>query len=333
MKTLKLKGPSLTGLGGVIVAGFIGSTCFAAAAQAATPAVERLQQEWRTAIAKTPTPGSGCYTATYPLTLWRQVECVKAPDRPYLPASGGGHAQTVGDGHDYAAGTATLTSAAVGSFPKAKHLLSESDDGQNVYSIQLNSNFMSGDQACSTAFNPGNCLGWLQYVYSSSSHAAFMQYWLIHYSGGSVHCPGGWNSFSDDCYKNSSATGVPQEPITDLPKISLSGSAVHAGLDTLKFMDGTNAYSTTGQDSVMFLADGWNASEFNVIGDGGGSQANFNVGTALSVEIDVTDGTADAPTCQANAGTTGETNNLNLKKCTASGGATPKISFKEVLKK
>ena len=66
----------------------------------------------------------------------------------------------------------------------------------NVYSIQLNSNFMSGDQACAGANNPSQCLGWLQYVYSSSEHAAFMQYWLIRYTGGTVHCPAGWNSFS-----------------------------------------------------------------------------------------------------------------------------------------
>ena len=82
----------------------------------------------------------------------------------------------------------------------------------------------------------------------------------------------------------------------------------------------------------MFLADGWKGSEFNVIGDGGGSQANFNVGTALTVEIDLTDGTTGAPVCQANDGTTGETNNLNLKRCTASGGGVPSVVFKEVLR-
>jgi hypothetical protein len=299
----------------------------------ANPNVERLQQAWRAAIAHAPTPGNGCYTASYPLTTWTKVPCVTAPNRPYIPRSGVGGSQTVGNGNDYAAVTATLTSNAVGSFPKVKHLTSETDEGQkNVYSIQLNSNFISGDQACAGANNPPQCLGWLQYVYSSSSHAAFMQYWLIRYTGGTVHCPSGWNTASPDCYKNSAAVSVPQEPITDLPGINLTGNAVGGGLDTLTFMDGANAYSTTGQDSVMFLAEGWNGSEFNVIGDGGGSEAVFNTGTALSVEIDVTDGTTEAPTCQAHDGTTGETNNLNLKKCKAAGGAVPKVTFGESLK-
>ena len=109
-------------------------------------------------------------------------------------------ALTVGNGNDYAAVTATLTSNAVGSFPSVKRLKSETDFGRaNVYSLQLNSNFMSSDQACSGANNPSQCLGWLQYVYSSSEHASFMQYWLIRYTGGTVHCPAGWNSAGQDC--------------------------------------------------------------------------------------------------------------------------------------
>jgi hypothetical protein len=268
------------------------------------------------------------------MTTWITVACVTAPNRPYLPRSGGGRSQTVGDGNDYAAVTSTLTSNAVGSFPVARRLKTETDEGQaNVYSLQLNSNFISGDQACAGANNPSQCLGWLQYVYSSSEHAAFMQYWLIHYTGGSVHCPGGWNSFSGDCWKNSSAVFAPQEVVTDLPQINLSGNAVNGGLDTLVFMDGTNAYSTTGQDSVMFLSAGWTGSEFNIIGDGGGSEAVFNPGTSLTVQIDLTDGTSAAPTCQANDGTTGETNNLNLKRCKAKGGKVPRVRFKEALAK
>jgi hypothetical protein len=300
----------------------------------ANPSVERQQQAWRAAISQAPAPGNGCFTASYPLTTWTKVDCVEAPNRPYIPRIGGGGSQTVGNGNDYAAVTATLTSNAVGSFPKVKHVTSETDGGRsNVYSLQLNSNFMSSDPACSGAYNPSECLGWLQYVYSSSEHAGFMQYWLIRYTGGTVKCPSGWNSFSPDCYKNSAAVSVPQEPITDLAAITLTGNAVNGGLDTLTFVDGANAYKTTGQDTVMYLATGWTGSEFNVIGDGGGSEAVFNAGAALTVEIDVTDGTTAAPTCKADDGTTGETNNLTLGACKVKGGAVPKISFKESLKK
>jgi hypothetical protein len=299
----------------------------------AYPTLAQLQS-WHAAIAHAPKPAKGCYTAAYPKSTWIKVACVAAPNLPYIPRGGAAGSLAVGDGNDYAAVSSTLTSNAVGSFPIVKQLKSETDGGQaNVYSIQLNSNFMSGDQACAGADNPSQCLGWLQFVYSSSSRAAFMQYWLIDYTGGTVHCPAGWNSYSKDCYKNSSAVFVPQEVVTQLSQMNLSGNAVNGGVDTLVYMDGANAYSTTGQDSVMYLSDGWTGSEFNIIGDGGGSQADFNLGTALTVEIDLTDGTTDVPTCQAHDGTTGETNNLNLKACTATGGNVPGVRFKESLKK
>lgn len=321
----------------IIAAGILGSACLMASAQAATSDTERLHQNWRAAIARTAVPDKGCFTAEYPLTVWKQVACGTAPNIPYLPRSGAGSGQTTGDGNDYAAVTATLTSSATGSFPTVKGLTSETDGGQhNVYSIQLNSNFMSNDQACAGAVTPSKCLGWEQFVYSSSSHEAFMQYWLIHYSGTGVKCPGGWNSFSDDCYKNSNSVSVPQEPVTDLSKISLSGTAVAGGIDTINFTDDAHAFSVTGQDSVMFLAAGWTASEFNIIGDGGGSQANFNAGTKLTVRIDLTDGTTAAPVCQANDGTTGETNNLNLGACKAKKGkgvTLPSVQFVESLAK
>ena len=310
---------------GLVVAG--GLMSFAPAAQAAAPDAAHLQA-WRTAIGHTATPGGGCFEASYPLTVWRKTACTTAPNRPYVPAIGAHNgAQTTGDGHDYALVSSSIASAMEGSFPKAKNLKTETDGGQNVYSIQLNSNFMSNNQACASANVPANCLAWLQYVYSSSEHASFMQYWLINYSGGSMHCPSGWNSFSQDCYKNSAAKSTPQEPITDLPQMTMSGSAVGSGVDTLVFTDGGNAYSTTGQDSVVYLSTGWTESEFNVIGDGGGSQANFSAGTKLTVKINVTNGSTAAPVCQANDGTTGETNNLNLGKCKVKPGKKKNLPF------
>ena len=314
-------------LAGGLIAGALAASACLTSAQAA-PDIARLQAAWRTTISHTPTPGKGCFTATYPVTVWREVGCVTAPSRPYVPATGHSGAQTTGDGNDYAAVSATLVSAMEGSFPKAKGLKSETDGGANVYSIQLNSNFMSNDQACAGSSNPANCLGWLQYVYSSSEHSAFMQYWLIYYD---TTCPGGWFTYRSGshtfCYKNSKAVSVPQEPITDLPQMTLTGTAVSGGNDTLNFVDGGSAYSTNGLDTVMYLSAGWTEGEFNVIGDGGGSQANFNTGTKLTVKIAVTNGTNDKPVCQANDGTTGETNNLTLGKCKAKPGKKGNLPF------
>ena len=63
---------------------------------------------------------------------------------------------------------------------------------------------------------------------------------------------------------------------------------------------------------MVTLAGYWNATEFNVIGDGGGSEAQFNRGSSVKVNIALDDGSSTAPTCQAHDGTTGETNNLTL---------------------
>jgi hypothetical protein len=319
--------------GFAVTASLVGGLFFATGAQAAPSVSDARLDAWTTAIAKTPVPSEGCFTASYPDTAWTKTACVTVPLRPFIPTHGvHGWTGTTGDGNDYAAVTSTLTSSGVGSFPVVTGLKTETDEGHaNDYSLQLNSNFMSSDPACAGAANPQNCLGWEQFVYSSGEDAAFMQYWLITYG---PKCPAGWNSFSGDCYKNSNAVGVPLQVIKQLKNLKLSGSAVANGIDTLILTTKKGkAYSTTGQDSVVYLADGWTASEFNVIGDGGGSEAVFNAGTSLTVQIDLTDGSTNAPTCQAHDGTTGETNNLDLGSCTASGGQTPSVSFTDSLPK
>lgn len=299
----------------------------AGTAGAATEA--QLQSVWRAAISQTPTPKAGCFTAAYPAVRWTATACVAAPNTPYIPrhgAAGWTNANGAGNGNDYAAVANGLISQGVGSFPTVTGVRSEKDGGSNVYSIQLNSQFFASP-ACSGATNPNSCLGWEQFVYSSSSQAGFMQYWLINYGS---RCPaGGWMSYSGDCYRNSAAVSIPKEAITQLARLNLSGAAVSGGQDTLTFTTASRAYSTTGADSVVTLANYWNAAEFNIIGDGGGSEAKFNRSSSVTVNIALADGSSAAPTCKANDGTTGETNNLTLGPCTASGGSTPSVKFTE----
>jgi len=308
-----------------------GALCAAAlssafAAPAADEVVARAQESWREAIAQSEVPAEGCFHASYPSMEWKAVECAVAPDIRFLPRTGRS-SQTVGDGTDYAAGVGTgLISKTVGSFPSVTGVTSETGvGGANSYSLQLNSNFMN-TAACDGAAVPANCLDWLQYVYSSDYDEAFMQYWLINWN---TACPHGWNSYGGDCYKNSAAVTVPQEPITDLGTIKISGAAKAGGKDTMIMTVGTEAYTTTGKDSVVYLATGWAESEFNIFGDGGGSTAKFNTGSTIKVKIAVTNGTTDEPVCASNAGTTGETNNLTLGSCTAKSAATPYIEFTE----
>jgi hypothetical protein len=295
-------------------------------AQEADDAEARNHETWREAIAQTEVPAEGCFHASYPSLAWNKAECTVAPMIPYGPRSGRIR-QTVGDGDDYAAEvTSGLIDKTVGSFPRIMGAKTETGLlGANDYSFQLNSNFMN-TAACDGASDPADCLDWQQFVYSSGYDAAFIQYWLINWN---TTCPSGWYSYSTDCYTNSNAVSVPQEAITKLSMLKLSGSAIKGGKDTLVFTVGTEAYSTTGSDSVVDLATAWKESEFNIVGDGDGSEATFNTGASVTVKVAVSNGTTDAPTCASDSGTTAETNNLNLGKCTGTGGASPYIEFTE----
>jgi hypothetical protein len=300
----------------VVLAAASAAPAFAqtAAPAVATVSAEALMQEnWRETIARTGVPHEGCFEAEFPNAVWVEASCTVAPDKVYIPHGHGGP-QTVGNGVDYAATVTNLMSAAVGTFPTVTGVTSEKDGSSNVYSIQLNSNFMS-TAACN---GHSGCLAWEQFVYSSQEQAAFMQYWLIDYGNS---CPSGWNAYDGSCYKNSAAVSVPKQAISTLASLKMSATAVSGGNDTLVFTTPTRAYSTTGKDSVTYLATAWKQAEFNIIGDGGGSKATFNAGSSITVKVAVTHG--------SNAGTTGETNNLTLRSCSGVSGATPYIQFVE----
>jgi hypothetical protein len=303
---------------------------FAGAARAAAPnaADARARDAWSESIAAKAVPHEGCFKASFPSTVWKQVACTAAPARPYLPrglgrAAGG---KTVGDGNDYALHVPGLITAAVGSFPAITGLTGETNLGSsNNYSLQLNSAFFAG-AACDKAADPANCLSWQQFVFSNSG-VAFMQYWLINYGS---PCPaGGWMQYSNDCYRNSKAVSVPVQALSALHTLKVKGKAVAKGTDTMVLTTASEAYTTTGKDSVVYLATGWNGAEWNVVGDGGGSEASFNKGTSITAEIAVKDGTTAAPACESNGGTTAETNNLTLGSCAVAGGASPHIKFTE----
>ncbi len=316
----------------LLPAAALGSFALAAAAHAAPANVQsRLQENWRADIANTPVPAEGCFKAEFPSKTWQAVSCVKAPRVPYIPrhatrVAGG---QTVGDGDDYAAAAHGRITSATGSFHNITGLKSETDSGANIYSLQLNSNFISGGAACKTSSDPANCFSWEQFVYSSSSQASFIQYWLINYGDKCPTTPyNDWNNYQGSCYRNSNAVSVPQEPIKALGTITIKGVA-NTSTDSFVTTVGTKAYSTGGKDNVVFLASGWAANEFNVVGDGNGSGATFNAGTSITVHLAQQDGTTTAPTCESMAGTTGETNNLTLGACKTAGGHLPYISFIE----
>ncbi|MBN6101758.1 hypothetical protein JR064_06215 [Xanthomonas sp. CFBP 8703] len=307
-----------------------------------TPAEVRAHGAWRDTMAHLPAPAEGCFHATYPSTDWQADTC-KTLTRHVHPIPHRVHwgaTETTGNGYDYALQSSTLISKTVGSFPQVSGVTSETGVGvsafggggilgPNEYSLQINSNYDGTTSVCN---GHSGCTVWQQFVYATDYEtqgeaAVFIQYWLIGYGSS---CPSGWLSDGGtDCYRNSNAVSAPDVPATQLANVKLTGSATANGNDSITFTNGSTAYSISAKDSVVKLATVWKSSEFNVVGNAGGSRANFNSGSSITVKVAATNGSTAAPTCAANAGTTGETNNLNLGSCTASGGSTPSIAFTE----
>jgi len=277
------------------------------------------------------------------------------PPLPQVPARGGGPpAEVVGNGTDWTAKPLTgLISAAVGSFDDATGVTSETDSATgnpDTFSLQINSNSHFDPESnpgspfsispCSGAVNPSVCNGWQQFIYYNSSNAgnpygaAYIEYWLYNY--GPTCPPGGWGHTSlagpNDCYLNTHNVGVPFQQVTNknLKQLRLEGRANEGGMDKIIVSTGGNMYMHAEDASVLYLANSWQAAEFNIFGDCCFHQANFNSGATLVVRTSLNDGAKIAPTC-TKQGFTGEKNNLNLVGTPAvvSAGALPAIVFTE----
>jgi hypothetical protein len=293
------------------------------------------RDSWRAFVAHNSPLAEGCFRASYPNLEWEQVECTIVHPRTHPTPRSSSSGGTVGNGLDYVAESAGLISETVGTFPSVTGVTSEQSVGgsggilgPNEYSLQLNTNFTGTTAACAGITG---CTVWQQFIYATDYSTAgqatvFMQYWLIGW--GSSACPSGYNKFGNDCFTNSSGVTAPDMAITSLGSLSLSGTAVASGNDTVVFNNGTTAYSVSASDSQLDIAQVWNQSEFNIVGDAGGSQAQFNSGSSVTVNVALTDGSTAAPTCAIN-GTTGETNNLTLGICSTAGGSSPSIQFDE----
>jgi len=277
-----------------------------------TPTAQRQREIWRRSMARSRRPKKGCFKATYPETTWREIQCTTPPNRPYPPRKGP-RPQTVGNGLDFAGQVTTNTTQAEGSFDSVTGVTSESSGGTaNAYSLQLNTNFFT-TSACSGAQTPASCLGWEQFVFSSSASGAFIQYWMINYAN---PCPATWIPYGSHCYRNAvNSAPVPAQTIASLGQILLDGAV--AGVngnanDQVSLTIGTTIYSAPGDNPFPDLTNGWRISEFNVFGDCCGYDAAFNIGSTIVVRTAVNSGTpATEPVC-SQQGFTGETNNLTL---------------------
>ena len=282
----------------------------------------RRREDWRINIAQVAVPKKGCFSASYPNNQWREVACVAAPDYPQFPKHGP-RPMTVGSGNDVSPQAPSGTiSTAIGSFDNLTNVTSESgkinntgSDIANAYTLQLNTNFFTSS-VCMGAADPSVCRGWEQFVFANngSSGKLFIQYWIIKYGN---TCPAGqsWNQRVLGgiiyCFKNNSggATSLGNQPIGNLANLSLSGN-VTATSDQVTLSSGTQAWARSG-DNAVGASSGWQIAEFNVVGNAGSGQANFNSGASLTVRTRIFYGGRDAPICTGQ-GFTGETNNLSF---------------------
>jgi hypothetical protein len=319
---------SIAALSAVLSACSSSAQGFAPAETTGNPAasVAGSMDSWHQTLAKTRLPSAGCFKATYPSTQWMRVACA-TPPRLWFPVPAARRkisAQNVGDGHDYTADTTpNLISTAIGAFPRVTGVTSVTSEGccgsggVNSYSLQLNSDFFP-TVACGSI---ANCDGWEQFVYSNPSGSGqgtlFIQDWLVPTQGSGLSgCPPdkGWEYVGIGCVQNSPfGVNIPNVAVTDLNKVIETGDAASTG-DSIYMSVGATEYGMQNvqNDGITDLSQHWEGAEFNVIGNGGGDVADFAGKTKIDVSIQTDTGLTTAPTCPANTGTTGESNNLNF---------------------
>jgi len=312
------------------------------------------RNNWRSTMKHMPAPHKGCFHATYPNLVWESVACEQESpnarpmhvtpksdsiqgDAAKVDSAQGGAPEIAGNGNDYVASTRGLINHAEGDFESAS-VQSESSVGvaaygnggilgPNEYSLQINTNANATTAACK---GRSGCKVWQQFVYATDYYAkgraaVFIQYWLLGWGFG---CPSTWHAAGADCWKNGNLAIAPNIPATQLGPnddpylqlnpVELNAEVTAGGEDSVELLYGTGAYLATGEDSVLDIGTVWNQAEFNVFGDGGGSEAVFNLGANLEVLLFVD--TSGAPvTClgPAYAGTTGDSSDLILGSCAA----------------
>ncbi len=313
------------------------------AVAAATDPESAAHANWHAIMKQAPATEQGCFHASYPNVVWEKTECAVGAARvPVHVKPKAGDPEVVGNGHDYvgqsnggaitsAAGVFTVSgvktekSVGVAAFGGGGIL------GSNEYSVQINTNSNRSTAACD---GHSGCTVWQQFVYATDYYGAgtaavFMQYWLLDW--GSSACPSGWGHYGSDCYANSPLAAAPDIPITSLSQLELGTSVQANGIDSVTLYYGSDVVTLNWFDSMLDISSVWKQVEFNIVGDAGGSQAQFNSGSTLKAILSFADGSSAQPSCVANAGTTGETNNLNLGSCSASLGifGLPLIEFTE----
>ncbi|HYL28021.1 MAG TPA: hypothetical protein VEW74_09320, partial [Candidatus Nitrosotalea sp.] len=292
-------------------------------------AIAGSMDSWHVALTQYQLPSAGCFKAVYPSVRWDRIACSAPPHHwyPVPPSLHRGPAQVVGGGNDYTANTdPNLISKAIGSFPKVEGVKRVRSvgccgvQGRNSYTLQLNSDFFPTSACASIPY----CGGWEQFVFENPPHSLrgflFIEDWLVPMPlgrGGLSGCPpsAGWQYVGIGCVQNSQAVRIPNVSVKDLGQVVETGRASLSG-DSIYLSVGSTEYGMRKiqGDGVVDLAANWDGAEFNIVGDAGGDIAKFNAGSTITVNLQTDIGQPTKPTCLADSGTTGETNNLYFIK-------------------
>ncbi|HEY4749521.1 MAG TPA: hypothetical protein VIH60_03940 [Steroidobacteraceae bacterium] len=317
-----------------------------AADTATTSDPEKAQRKmWRAVIRNTPVPGGGCFHVSYPDVAWQRVECKEAKPRVHhasrrpailAPAYVGDNNDWIAGstqgliieahGHFFLSGVTSETNVTTNSSP------SGAITGPNDYSLQINTN-RAYTSACEGHVN---CTVWQQFIYATNSQQGesylFMQYWLYNWGN---NCPSNWwhpTGDTVDCYTNSqeivTSTVI---PVTDLGNVMLQGWASPTNgtdFNDCVFLDyGGEWFNAVCAASVLDIGSVWTHAEFNVVGDLDSTQAQFNPGSQITVQLGIDNISNNAPpVCLLSADVaasssfpgpwnTAETNNLTLGAC------------------
>jgi hypothetical protein len=294
-------------------------------------------------MARRPAPKGGCFTASYPSTDWQEVPCGAPSTTLNVVGHGNDYVDATSGLIKSATGSFLSGSSASGETGEAGGQRGLTYSTNNMFTLQINTQSQVNEHdgstfnspACNDAPNGASgCSAWQQFIFSQSqgpaptgtevsaapsapyatTPAVFIQYWLYNYG---TPCPTtpAWVSLYPNCVYNSPVTYVPPQTVADLvpagstPGLLLTANATASG-DSVTLTTPIKAYTHAETTSWLSLWKYWTEAEFNVFGDGGGSEANFTSPTVLMVETSID---ATGPTfCVSNDGTTGETNNLSF---------------------
>jgi hypothetical protein len=237
--------------------------------------------------------------------------------------------------------------------PVAPSCLGQPSD---AFTLQLNTKPFANTALCLSSPSPSTCVGWEQFVYAQDQNCAgctgsgFIQYWLEEYGPAGTACPapaastavcnasggvvsGEWCPFQFSstgpvyCVANAiGSVAPPTEPIASLAQFKLTADAANGAItsDSVTVWEGTTPLKANGSNLFTDLNTVWTESEFNIFGDGGGSEAILNNTAIVHVRNAIISSGTNGPGCDLQS-FTGESNNLDLNTSPpgAPGGTAP----------